>query len=527
VSARLEPRRLLVPGAAVALTAIAAVVAAGVPAATSPGPLPAGPATLEIQAISPPAISPRVAAVAVGAISSGLRSDPGVASVTRLGGTTTLVVAFRTHDAHDAQLAIARIESEIDPGPLRLAYSAPALELRDARTSIQGDLGRLELLIAPLVLIVLVGFMGLRGMTLAVLSGTIAIAAALVAIRLTNGYLFAIAPAAAIGLAQAIELSGLFVGAVRDEALVARPGAAGRALRAWLHPAALTTATRALIPLALIATGFEGAGSIAVAVAVAAIAGFVAVALFAGLVSGALGGEQTGSGQEGGAGRRMRAAPRWIAGNRRRLAMAIVLPLALSAVLAFPVTHALFEALVGRSGGDLVRGLAMAAVLAALGLGALLALGRGNLARLRIAATAPHALVAAAGAGGVLVWIAQDGHLAGALTGSHDAVFGGALAVSIVAITAIAAGRAAMGAFIAHREARIVGAVGAAEVAAGMTLPAAAASTLVIAASFGALAGAGLGVARETGVAIAAGAIADLVLWRVPFLAYLARWGEG
>ena len=97
--------------------------------------------------------------------------------------------------------------------------------------------------------------------------------------------------------------------------------------------------------------------------------------------------------------------------------------------------------------------------------------------------------------------------------------------MAIVTVTTIAAGRVALSALIARREGRELGSVGGAEVAIGAVMPAALASTLIAGAGFAALAGADLTVAREAGIAVAAGLVVDLILWRVPFFAFLARWG--
>ncbi len=525
---RLKPRRLLVPAVAVALAAVLVVIAAGTSGAVSPAPLPNGPPSVEINASAPPEISPRVAGVAVRTISSALRGDPGVASVTASPGAgrqTLITVVLRSHDVRDANGEIDRLGAEIDPGPLGLRYDAAALDLASAQASVEGDLGRLELLMAPLVLVALLGFMGWRGAILAALSGTVAVAASLIAIRASNGYLFAVAPAAAIGLAQAIELSSLFVGVVREEADVAPPGAPARALLAWIRPAAAATAVRGLMPLALLATGFHGAGSVALASAVAALGSFLAVCVFGGVT---LAGTRPGAtAPEGRLSRLARESPRWIARDGRRLAAALGLSLAATAALAWPGRRAVFDALAGGGGDGIRHGLGMAAILAGLGTAAALAVGRGGFARLRIAATAAHVPAPAAAAIGLLVWSAQDGHLDDALTGAHGAVYGGAVAVTAVAVVTIAAGRTVMAGVVTHREAKSVGAVGAAELAVRRTLPGAAVASLVVAASFGALAGAGLGIARETGVALAAGVVLDLILWRLPFLAFLARWGDG
>ncbi len=528
VSSHLERIRLLTAGIAVALVAVLCLIGGTVPGDVAPGPLPKGPAKLRIDASAPAETPPRVARVAVGAVRFGLRSNADVADAEagkEHRGVTPIEVTLRTRDAREAEEAIGRIRAAVDPGPLKLSYSAPALELASARESVQGDLGRLELLVAPLALIAVVWLMGLRGASLAILAGAASVASALIALRVVNGYLFAVAPAAAVGIAQAVELSALFVGLYRDEAHFTPFGAARRALGSWLRPAALTTAVRALVPLALLETSFHGAGAIATATAAASVVAFGAVAVFGGTMLSLLGGEPAGSPQEGSVGGRVRATPRALARDRRKLGAAIVVAIAATALLAVPATHLRLGAFFAGVSGDVTHGLGLAAVLVALGLAAVLALGHDTVTRLRLAPASVHALAASAAATGLVVWASQDGHIAG-LAGPGF-VYGGALAGLLVAVTAIAAGRAALAAVVSRLEGRGLGRIGAAEVAAGLTVPSAAASTVVVAAVFGALAGVGQEAAQQVGFAIAAGVVVDLVLWRVPFLGWLARWGGG
>lgn len=524
-------RPLLVRGicAAVALALVA--LAIGTPGSVSPAPLPeTGPAQVQVVAEAPPEVSPRVAAVAVGAIVSGLRSDPDVAAARPeppSGTSTTIDVQLKTSDARTAEQEIGRLREQIDPGPLQLSFRSDALTLTEARHSIQGDLGRLELLIAPLALLVLLGMAGLRAGAAAPAAAVIAVAGALTAIRLTGGELFAIAPAAAIGIAQAVELTGLYAALHREESVFGPPStAASRALAAWWQAAAAATALRALAPLALLATGFDAAGSIAVACAAAAVLPFGVLVVAGPSIGAGRAPSGAASPGESRAGRALRATPRTL--SRRLAVPLVVIGVAVTSahVIASPAHDAAATPLVGPGESGVLHELGVAAVLLTMGLGAALALGRRPLARLRLALLAPFSLLATGAALGVLVFVTQQGHLASTLTGSREALVGGSVATVLVAVSAISAGRSVLAATLARVEAaQGIGAVGAAELTAGLTVPATAASTLIVAACFGALAGADLGAAREVGVGVAAGVIVDLALLRLPFLAALARWG--
>ena len=79
----------------------------------------------------------------------------------RHGPETAIDVTLRTHDAEQAAAAIDRIRSSVDPGPLALSFDSPALVLTDARDSIKGQIGKLELLVAPIVALCLFGALGL------------------------------------------------------------------------------------------------------------------------------------------------------------------------------------------------------------------------------------------------------------------------------------------------------------------------------------------------------------------------------
>lgn len=534
MNGRPEVHRLLIPGIVAAVALVLLLVGIAGTGSVSPAPLPGSKATLEVVAQAPSGTAPRVSSVAVSTIVSALHADPGVASAAprrAKGTTTTIDVALRTGDAHEAETVIHGIQASVDPGPLRLEYSSPALTLDAVRTSIQGQLGKLELLVAPLSVLVLLALAGLGGGLTAVLAAAISIGGALLAIRLTGGYLFAVAPAAAIGLAQAVELSALHTALLREERFPqAPPGAVPvRVLHRWLPGAAAATAVRGLGPLALLATSFEGAGSIAVACLVASVLAFATVLLAGPSLVALAAGSSTVERPETRLGRALRAAPRALAASRWRLAGVFVPAVGLALLVAAPARQAATSPLLGPAevgGQGVLDGIGTAAVLVGLGVAAALALGRSLTARLRMCPAAAFSLLPAAGAVGVLVFAVQDGHLSG-LAGTRSALYGGSLAVCLVAVASIAAGRSALAAATARSAVTGgIGPVGAAEVATGLTIPGAVASSVVVIACFGVLGAADQDVAREVGVGIAAGTLLDLALLRLPFLAFLARWGQ-
>ena len=524
----------MVPGALSLAAATLLIIGIGGAGSVSPAPLPTAPAEVKIVARSPAGevVNARTAAVAVGAIVSSLRTDREVTAANArhpAGSATVIDVRLRTGDAEDADQAIARIRATVDPGPLELTYTAPALALTEARDSFRGQIGKLELLAAPIAALCLFAALGLGAGLVSILATALALGAALVATRVTHGYLFAVAPAAAIGTAQAIELSGLHLALLRQEAPGGRPtrGIPERVLRRWLPAAAAATAVRAIGPLALLATSFEGAGSIALATAVASIVAFAAVLLAAPSITGLLawGADR----QESRLARAAHGAPGALARSRLRLAAALAAAVVLCLVLGFPAHEATTSPLVSAPApapGGVLAGIGLAALIFGLGVAALLAVGQPLATRVRLALASPYSLLAVPPAIGALVYAVQEAHLAG-LAGERASLVGGALATCVVAVACIAAGRTVLTVFSAREERSAgVGSTGAAELSAALTLPGFAASTGVLAGVFGVLCAADLDAAREAGLGVAVGVLVDLVVLRVPLLGFLARWGE-
>ena len=479
---------------------------------------------------APPGTSIRVEAVALGAIKSGLRTDPGVASVTAAtppGRETAIRVTLTTGDAHAAAEVIHGIQAGVDPGPLQLSYAAAALTLDRAQSSVRGQLAKLELLVAPLVLLCVFALLGSSGGWTALIAAAMGFGGALLATRLAGGYLFAVAPACAIAIAQAMELAGLHVALTREESPAGTAAVPERVLRRWLPAAAASTAIRGIGPFALLATSFDGAWSIGVAALVASALASATVLVTAPSIA-ALTGRSPRSVDESRLTQAAHAIPGALARSGGRLGGAVGAAVLVSLALVAPVRDAAVSPLAaaGEAAGSVLDGIGVAAVLFGLGVAAGLAIGRELPARLRLAPAAALALLPAAAAAGILVFAVQDGHLSG-LAGARPALAGGSLAACLAAVAAIAGGRCIITAITARDAGGPeVGARGAADLAAALTARGMLASTAAVLGCFGVLCAADLGAAGEVGLGIAAGALVDLLLVRVPFLGVLARWGE-
>ncbi len=528
----IDGRRLLIPGVSAVLAL--ALLVGGVLASKSvaPAPLAGTHATVSVVATAPAGTSPRVAAVAVGAIVSSLRTDSGVtdaASQKPRGPNTTIAVTLRTDDAHEAAQVVGRIQGSVDPGPLRLDYRAAALTLDSAQSSLRGQLVKLELLVAPVLLLALFALLGAAGGWTALIAAAMGIGGALLAVSATGGYLLAVAPACAIAIAQAVELSGLHGSLTRDES--PEPQASSvpeRVLDRWLPAAGASALVRGLGPLALLATSLHGAWSVAVGAAVAAVLASVTVLVVAPSLTGLLSPRPGPERRRSGPGRVAYAVTGALARSWRWFAAVAGVALLVAVVVVLPVRDAMTTPLAaaGEAGGSVLDDVGVAAVLFGLGVGALLAAGRTPWARLRLAASGAVALLPPTAAAGVLVFAVQQGHLGG-LAGPRTALVGGSLTACLAAVAAVAGGRCVLVAR-ASREAREAGAPAAERAmrAAALTTPGILASSVMLLGCFGALCAADLSAAREAGLGIAAGVLADLLLVRLPFLGVLARWGQ-
>jgi uncharacterized membrane protein YdfJ with MMPL/SSD domain len=513
--------------------------------------------------------------VALRVVSAQLSSDPAVVSVrrgpvSRDGHSTSLIVSLVPGDDAADQRAVQRIQTEIDPGPLRVAYGGQVPALLEARHDVSHDLWKVAAVVGAIVVVLLVAALGPWLATAPVLCVAIAIAGALAGLRLFDALgdlsLLGIAPAAVVGLALGVEVPCQMLARFGDEAAsVSHPEAVRRALAATGAASPALIGAAALGTAGLLITGLDQAVSIALACLLAAGLA-VGAALLTVPALLALAGPRSASRLSTATGEpRLSAVPRelaaFLARSRARTAAAAAIVVAIMVAVALPSLHtesrsfsaadlprtsevAKATALAaadaqqagdggnhasrasGATGGDgesMVDKLPLAAVVSA----AALVLLFGIVFSPRVIGVAIVALLPAAAACGLCVLVFQDGNLAGAIGQQPQGVLEtGALASLLACLAALGAARAAM-TIQAVRGERSLGLspLRAAEAAAAFTVPAAILATLLAAAATGALAGSDLYPVREFGLAVAAGLIIDLVLVRVPLIASLSRWG--
>jgi len=513
----------------------------------------------------------RVYRVALDVVTAGISADEEVEEVTqgpvsRDEETTSLLVRLRSDDPGTARSAAERITSEIDPGPLKVTVGGDVATALGAREVLAEDFWRLELLILPLAALVLVATFG-PWYVMASLAGIVGgVAGGITALVLMEAFdgasLLGVAPAAIIGLVLGIELPAVVVARFRDEAELGTPeDALTGALHETAPGLAAAAACAAFVPCALLLTPLEGAGSIALACAGAAWFGLASTLLatpaLIRLGSTRAGGDPDSPLAENRYTRFLRALPRLLARSWVRTGAALAVTAALMLAAASPALDGESRAF---SATDLPRGtdartaatyasdaeakpgrgspkpaeeaeaadaslypelpLAAAAALA------IAALGLGLAARgPRGALLAPAVLLPAAAAAGLAWLVFGEGTLADLLGQERQAVIEtGALAALAAALAGACAGRCAVALDNARVERALdPGAPGVAERAAGLTLPAAVAGTIVAAAAGAVLIGTDLLSAREFGLAVAAGLVLDLLLVRSPFVAAAAR----
>jgi hypothetical protein len=509
-------------------------------------------------------VTPQVQAVALETIAANVAADPAVASLAatdRRGARAWLEVEVGGDEA-DERAALERLREDIDPGPMRVHVGGETAELQEAARSAGADLWRLELLVVPLVVAVLVGLLGWRFVLAPILSALVAATGTLASLGLlgviADPLLPAAVPALVVAVVLGIELSALLSMRLEDGVDPASaPEGLDRALAEEAAPLGLAAAAAVLAGSGLLATSLDLAGWIALAVGLAGVWAW-AGAMLATTSAFAL----TRRRQDGPEGARERwpvppiaASARTLARGFWRTAAATLLVVGALAALSFwssglgSLGHTLpLEAVDLDRASEPARAAAIAGPLSLAGheadlavdtqlvgdmplvaalAGGLLAAAFGLRFGARAVPFAVAALLPAGAAAGILFVVFEDGTLAAELgqepQGSVNVL---ALAFAVASLAAIAAARTASALETVRAERELdPGPPGIAERAAGLTLPGALTATVVVGALAGVLAGADLYPARELGLAVAAGLLLDLVLLRPVVLAAAARWG--
>jgi uncharacterized membrane protein YdfJ with MMPL/SSD domain len=469
--------------------------------------------------------------------------------------TTALLVSFRQGaDTAERERASERVVEAIDPGTLEVLATGPAPIGEQARDSAESDLGELELLAAPVAVLVLLATAGWRFALIGVLAAATGVAVAVALLRL---------------LGEAVELSAAGVAAVAGVALVggieaamlirARAGPGAEALdlaqmraTAALVPAAGVSALAGLAVLAVsVPLGAGAAAGAALAVTAAVIAALAGAPALASLRGGEA---ELGADREPGAGRGRRV-PRLVYGRAPLaallLALSVAIPLALAVVFAGtePVpldASALPSESIPAEGSTLaekqLRGRAVSAIdpaapddlplrLAIAGgivivvvAGGCFALSRSPLSAIGLGAVS---VLPAAGALGLLELVFGAGRLTSLLDYSRqDEPSASAAIVAAAMLLSIAAFRSVRVASLMRRPVGLAGRPARMRRLRRVTrigIAPAVSASVVGALAFGVLAGSELLPAKELGAALAAGLLLDLVLVRCLAVPALAR----
>ena len=528
-------------GAALAVLAAALAIAMLTTGGLGPGSTrvdePAG-ADLVIETEEAADVPRKVSGVALATIAANVEADPAVASVspaqTRPArGTATMAVALETDDDGARREAVARINADVDPGPLELHVSGETTALLEAGSGLGEDLWRLELLVIPVALLALAGGLGARVGLAAAIAAATAIAGCLAGLGIGGAFadptLLGAVPGIAVGLALGIELPALMAARLTDEARMGPPDSALRAALAdGVWPLAFTAVAGVVASAGMLATGYGPAVSSVVAVALAV--GFALLAtLLATPALFALELRARGDAEESEARGRLAealsAAPRGLARRPWRTAVAVVVAFAALLALAYPAHDAQSVPLGVAASDSLLDELPLAAAVSAAALGLAFVL---RTRRLRSLVLGPTALLPAGAACGLVALVFEDGTLLPSSAGGAGALSNASVGALAVALAAIGAARtAAATEAVGFERALDPGPPGVAERAATATAVAAVLGTLIAGAAAGVMLGADLRAVQELGLGLAAGLLADLLIARPASLAALARWGAG
>ncbi|MGI9020701.1 MAG: MMPL family transporter [Solirubrobacterales bacterium] len=483
-------------------------------------------------------VSGNVYDVALEAVTAGLEAGPGIGRVSVLepageDGTAELEVDVRAASAAEQRQIVEGLAAQIDPGPLRVAVEGRIAELLAAEEAALEGLWRLELLVVPLALLLLVAALGLRLTAGPVLVAGIAVAGGVACLTVTGGLtdlsVLGVVAAGGVGLALGTELPALLVARWEDEVRLGTPEQALRSTLAdGVGSICFTAACAAL-----------GAGAIIVAFARDALDSGLSMALggaFAALFATigclltmpALLALDARRGEEPRRERRLATAagaiPRVLARGRARTLAAVAVAVLACAALAYPALDAPTQPLAETPARSFTAQLAIVAAAAAAVLVVAFAVRSRSW---RSAPVAVLALLPAAAALGLVTLVFNDGASAfGLALDEPRTPTTGGVALALVVLAAVASARTAamLDAVLFERDLD-PGPPGVAERAAQLTIPGALVSTVVVGAAFAVMTGGELHAAHELGVMVAAGLLIDLLVVRPPALAALARWG--
>jgi hypothetical protein len=416
--------------------------------------------------------------------------------------STLLLVDFGI-GGHRRDVAIARIERNLDPGPLEIAFRSPATTVLTAKDDALDDLV-LILLALPVVALIAAGTLGVRAAGAALLAGAAAAALASLGCELAAGvidvYWLALVGAAAGGVLLALQLCALLRAGAEPAALwgsgVAAAGAFG--------------ATAALGVGYLASIGLGGALGALLAVPASLIAMGATVGL-------------DPSGDRAGASTPWRAIAGLVGWSRPMAGAFAVLALALLLIVAVPVDR-VATAAIGAPAAPRIGATELAVAIGiAVAITALVGWALCRRAGLAVAMTALASVPAIATAG-LLVVSFQEGNLEGPLGySSTGALQLGSVAAAVSIVGAVCASQAVA---LAWAAAQVNGGEPVAETMARCGPPVAL-TCLAGAAAGIALGFASHGFVKEFGLGLAAGLVIELLIVQALLAPALLRLTPG
>lgn len=540
----------------VGLCALAAVFAV---ARTAPQALPVGSlapqgepsdaAFVSVLVSTPAGVEEPVRDVALDAITAQLETDPNVAGVQVVRRDEDELLLHALPDdggANAVRDTIARLQANLDPGPLGFVLGGRMATVETAKAELGGGLWRAELPALAAVALILLFALGMSGALTAMAVGAFALLGTLAALRgaglLIDVYLLGVAAAAPVALALSVEFAAALFARHRSARALGAGRDSGRlALAGFAQSATLAVAAAVVAPLAILALPLQQRTSLAVGCALAAALAFAGLLLLGPM---ALAGGERGRMHMSLRERLPRRRPRLPARLRERLPLerlgARLLPrerspqrrlrlrlsarpalgpraraialvgLALAALLlAAPAlavrSHALAEE-AGSLAADLPLAGALALVLAC-------ALPAAALRAPRALALAPLTVLPAAAALGVGTALAAGWLPIDPFGGPLDTLENGALACALCAVLAVSAARTARICAIAAEAQPAPPAAVRAVLRAEASRPAALATGLTMLASLALLAVEPY-AARQFGAMVAAGLLVDTLVSR-------------